>query len=363
MPYYTVQRNRSEGLVSDVQIASISYDEKRRPLPYYRAQSKAAGTWIGVDGYVAGGAPNGDVPFGNVMRNISPGSSTYAVAYDRLMKKIGEKASVALTLHDREKSLQMIIARGKQILGVIDHIRKGKILYGPNLRPRKDKRTGKKKLVDGTQTLADTWLEYTFGWVPLIQDIHAAIDVMQSAPPWERVRGSARVSYPIYFSQVENEADPYDSGMKATGVAYGGVSLSCQVVVSNPDLYLANQLGLVNPAGVVWDAIPFSFVVDWFLPVNKFLMSMSQTWGLELKDCSTSLVGHAVAEMFWRGSPSSVQSGLSEAHLISRTIGSFAVPGLLDRLHVPSQSLWLAATTISLVRQQLNQLPFMRRLK
>lgn len=360
MPYTTVTRNRSSGLRTDVQIASHSWGEPYRPLPYFRSEALAAGSWIGVDGYVMGGAPNQDFPPGNVFRNIQPGSSAYASAYDRMMKKVGEKASLALTVMDRQKSLNMIVARGNQILEVINHIRKGKMLYGPRLRPRKDKRTRKKKLADGSQTLADTWLEYTFGWVPLIQDIYTAIDVMQSSPPAARVRGRAEVSYPIAFDQ--RGGDDNQAGLKATGVAYGGVSLSCQVVVSNPDLYLANQLGLVNPAGVVWDAIPFSFVVDWFLPVNKFLMSFSNTWGLELRNCSTSFVGHAVAEMDWRGSPTNIQKGTSYAHVISRNIGGFVTPGLLDRLHVPSQSLWLAATVMSMVRQQLNQLPYIKRL-
>jgi hypothetical protein len=31
------------------------------------------------------------------------------------------------------------------------------------------------------------------------------------------------------------------------------------------------SFGLLNPAAVAWELLPFSFVVDWFLPVGRYL--------------------------------------------------------------------------------------------
>jgi hypothetical protein len=39
-------------------------------------------------------------------------------------------------------------------------------------------------------------------------------------------------------------------------------------------LLLADQLGLVNPASFIWEAIPFSFLVDWFANVGEFLSNL-----------------------------------------------------------------------------------------
>lgn len=38
----------------------------------------------------------------------------------------------------------------------------------------------------------------------------------------------------------------------------------------------ARQLGLVDPATVVWELIPYSFVVDWFLPIGSYLENLNQ---------------------------------------------------------------------------------------
>jgi hypothetical protein len=39
------------------------------------------------------------------------------------------------------------------------------------------------------------------------------------------------------------------------------------------------SIGLINPSTVVWELIPFSFVVDWFLPIGNFLHGLSALTG------------------------------------------------------------------------------------
>lgn len=345
MPYTTyMKRNEQKSNASDVQISSKSWGEPRRPLPYFRARSTAPGYWSKqmVDSVVSGGSPSSDLPFGNVLVHVSPGSAAYAAAYDRLYKTIGEKASLALTLMDRKKSCDMIAARAMQIVSLVRKAKMGKL-------PKPSKRASKRAPTNA----ASAWLEYTFGWVPLIQDIGSAVEVMQSSPPVDRVRGRANVSFPVSFDQTSGGLYP---GSRMNGTASGGVSLSCQVIVTNPDLYLANQLGFVNPAFVAWDAIPFSFVIDWFLPVGKFLSQFTNEVGLELRDCATTRIGRFTGDVSWWGGGSTREQGEGRSFLITRSIGPFVSPGLLDRIHIPTKSLWLAATSVSLAIQQLQGL-------
>ena len=39
---------------------------------------------------------------------------------------------------------------------------------------------------------------------------------------------------------------------------------------------MARQLGLADPATVVWELIPYSFVVDWFIPIGSYLENLNQ---------------------------------------------------------------------------------------
>jgi hypothetical protein len=42
-----------------------------------------------------------------------------------------------------------------------------------------------------------------------------------------------------------------------------------------------NALGLANPAALVWEALPLSFVFDWFVPVGNWLQGATAEAGLE----------------------------------------------------------------------------------
>lgn len=64
------------------------------------------------------------------------------------------------------------------------------------------------------------------------------------------------------------------------------VVLKCTTYVSNPNLHLATQLGLTNPQYWIWDAMPWSFVIDWFLKVGDFLNNFSATLGLGFLNAS-----------------------------------------------------------------------------
>lgn len=52
--------------------------------------------------------------------------------------------------------------------------------------------------------------------------------------------------------------------------------------VTNPNFALANQLGLINPGTVAWEIVPFSFLVDWFIPVGAWLNSFTDILGYDV---------------------------------------------------------------------------------
>jgi hypothetical protein len=53
----------------------------------------------------------------------------------------------------------------------------------------------------------------------------------------------------------------------------------------------ATALGLTNPLAVVWEKVPYSFVVDWFIPISDYLSTLDATQGLVfMKGCKTTFV-------------------------------------------------------------------------
>jgi hypothetical protein len=54
--------------------------------------------------------------------------------------------------------------------------------------------------------------------------------------------------------------------------------------MSSPETASLGAMGLTNPLLIAWELLPWSFVVDWFLPVGKFVENMDATAGLTFKD-------------------------------------------------------------------------------
>jgi hypothetical protein len=68
-------------------------------------------------------------------------------------------------------------------------------------------------------------------------------------------------------------------------VLEGGYLATCsgKVIfeVTNPFLRALDNLGILNPVSIAWELVPLSFVVDWFLPVGKFLQNVVPPQGVE----------------------------------------------------------------------------------
>jgi hypothetical protein len=54
--------------------------------------------------------------------------------------------------------------------------------------------------------------------------------------------------------------------------------------VDNGLLAFAAQTGFTNPINLAWEVLPYSFVVDWFLPIGPYLETLSAFHGLVFVD-------------------------------------------------------------------------------
>lgn len=213
------------------------------------------------------------------------------IARQRFVDKLGDKSSFAATLiAERKDSVQMIATRAGQLLKFARDIKKGRNPFGTKGPMRS---TGRQT----SKYFGGLWLEYSYGWSPLVSDIYNGMDVIQRPPPDFRVKASGHRSKSSFSRTGSWEQDLQTSEWSC------GTTIRARIVVDNPNLWLANQLGIINPAAVVWEAIPFSFVVDWFSNASQFLNQCTDFAGLQLRDATTSrLVSYEVMISQWWGS-------------------------------------------------------------
>lgn len=319
----------------------------RKPLPYHRVNLSAPGHWC-LSNFEAKfyGGSGPDLPEGPLMSQLEFGPP-YVLAFDRFQQQLGERAEMLQNLVEVERSLAMIARRTNQLISFVSALKRGNIGAAYDSL---DINRSKKKIPKGFSNL---WLETSFGWKPLINDIGNSVGILQREFDISRVRGSSKKTLVI---SVDNSGIQPDGSMhtETQNATYRGfVKISGNVEVSNPNMYLANQMGFVNPTKVLWDLVPFSFVIDWFIPINKFLSSFSNEYGLNVtnKCCSFGATGSGYFHIDNSGDHSIFEAGSAAGYCFIRKL-NVPNPSLISRCRVPSPSLWLALTSTSLLIQR-----------
>lgn len=194
------------------------------------------------------------------------------LAYERFRDAVSDQAGMLINLHQRQQALDMIEKRTLQLVRFVGALRK-KDFHGAarELGLTKPPRAVKHHEKRG---IASNFLEYHFGWSPIIKDIYVAADLLQLPFHEKSVKGK---------SPAIEEKQWLDWYNRDNRVMKTQCRLTGTVVLTNPNLWLLNQLGLLNPAIVAWDAVPFSFIGDWFGTLGTYLNSLSDFLGLELK--------------------------------------------------------------------------------
>lgn len=200
--------------------------------------------------------------------------------------KCYDSANAALLIAERKEAVSLMVNRLITMRRAYQDLRKGRFrdaLHRLHVKPLpKHKRTRWTK----PKQASALWLEYWFGWAPMVADVHTSVDILQSDIPTPfRVKVSSGLSQK-YAKSVPSGSTYSDSRL----VVSSRVFMQANVEVTNPNLFRANQLGLVNPATVIWELIPFSFLVDWFVNVGDFLSSYTDWLGLAIKDPMTSIL-------------------------------------------------------------------------
>lgn len=247
---------------------------------------------------------------------------------DKFYNELDEQAMLAVNFAERQQSASMMTARLFQLARFGKALRKFDLLTAAHtlgLDPksgtssfywRSRRRKGWSDAKARSKIVADAWLEFHFGWEPLVKDIFHAIQVLQSPMTGKTVQANAGVA----FNESDFQKPAKESYLRE---AEGVVLHKCgaTLLVTDTNAYAANRLGLTNPAAWVWELIPFSFIVDWFTTVGSFINQWSDLEGMKLVDpwnASTLVVKKCKYAKSYSGSYLEVRS---HGVLFSRDLG------------------------------------------
>lgn len=211
-------------------------------------------------------------------------------ALSRMQTKVARASvNLAQAFAERKQAVDMISKRAWQLANLALDIRHGRfrdasrrIAQATGLdRPRGALLPNGRK---AAREFASNWLEYQYGWRPLLSDIYGSCEAIARTYHERRpaiVTGSASEDHDILF---EPGFTWYGSGFTAQQYWNGRITDRCRYTVQfAEDEPLATALastGVTNPLLLGWELLPYSFVVDWFLPVGNYLQQLEYARGL-----------------------------------------------------------------------------------
>jgi len=288
-------------------------------------------------------------PAGANVNNTFPFTpAQYNELYGRFVGKLRHgSASLGVTLGSWSQSRSMIVKRLKGIDNIFRGVQEA-VKRKPYLKRKKD--------------VASDFLEGEFGWVPLLADIHAICStVCGNAVPDQWVSVSKRYN-------MHEITDTSYAGMVTNRIILSGnarMTLAAGVEIDNPNLWLANRLGVINPLTVAWDLVPWSFVVNMFVNVNQIIGALTDTVGLTLSNGSVTRSSRILREEtswvpfdyteagfeYHRGDSFSISVNTKAK---TRTTGAPPMPSL--SLKLPNVNFELAAIAAALVTQRVSRI-------
>jgi len=152
--------------------------------------------------------------------------------------------------------------------------------------------TGHRANKSALKGLSDLWLAYIYGIKPLMSDLYQlgeAVGHRLSKPPQLKATASD-------FSNWTNVGSGANYNWKQS--ANNSFRTELFAIVVNPNLRLATEAGLTNPVDIAWELLPWSFVVDWFIPVGNVLTACTAGCGLQSNGGWTTVQHYAEIDMF-----------------------------------------------------------------
>lgn len=196
------------------------------------------------------------------------------------------KFNAAQAFAERRQTANLLISTANRVVSLAVLLREGKFEAANRmLRGRVKNFTPEYRFTRNTirrptqKDFESSWLEYSYGWRPLLGDIYGSAELL--AQTFTETRPSKATGRAQYSASWRNSHS--DSGL--TGVA--NMSHTVKAIteifydVDDRAADVLRSTGISNPALLAWELIPYSFVVDWFLPVGSYLTALAAPQGLK----------------------------------------------------------------------------------
>jgi len=221
---------------------------------------------------------------------IDPGvdSSVDFRAIRKLIERVGPSNNIAQDFAQMGQTVNLITDTAKRIAAAVHDTRRGNFSgAAASLFHSKEPRYRHGKEPSVKKSLADNWLAFQYGWKPLLQDIEGSMESLARLNLAQTQTWAVKASA---SSTKNGRVECYQNvgGGNRTGSQFYSATTSITYGMryrydDHLTTFLA-QTGFTNPINLAWEVLPYSFVVDWFVPIGPYLETFSAWDGLQFVD-------------------------------------------------------------------------------
>lgn len=153
--------------------------------------------------------------------------------------------------------------------------------HGPERRRLRDRIPSRDRgETDPSKIMANKWLEWQYGWKPLLGTIFGICDYQRSKARRFRIASSDKERS---FNR-SSHLDP-GSGLRVKWDMENSTycTIKCDFRAANPYLNDVSRFTSMNPLAIAWELVPYSFVVDWFYNIGGYMEELETALGSGLE--------------------------------------------------------------------------------
>lgn len=205
--------------------------------------------------------------------NVPPWDRTacYNKCVDKFYELCRGGLDLSVDLAEAGQAAKMLRSTSK-LLGLVRSIPELGPLINRATRQAQDGRLGRESAISIGKEIGDRWLEYQYGWKPLLNSIYGAADEslrvvlnkIQNFRATVRLPMSEPAGQWIHEIYIPGE-DRYNVIRKQSC----DISIEMEVPSWDPARWSS-----LNPASIAWELMPYSFVVDWVYDIGGCLRRM-----------------------------------------------------------------------------------------
>lgn len=228
-----------------------------------------------------------------------------------LLKLKNQHVNLANAFGERKEAVKMFESFSRRVVTDVAGFKQslsGHRLVKQNPREFSWKKLKRMLVKDLPGDLHNHWLELIYGWVPFMSDLFGSCEALAyreadgnayraTVVSSIRQQDSFAVDRWSALANAPRSGSPSfcDCGWDVTVRTDNVVHTSLTYALENPFLRSLAQMGITNPAVLLWELTRLSFVLDWLLPIGNYLSVMDATLGWKFMGGTSSVLQKAHA--------------------------------------------------------------------